>query len=158
MGNIFSGSEVIELGIEIEKNGRDFYNALATKSKSEDSRATFLKLATEEEKHLEAFNGMLERAGSSDMVESYSDEYSGYMRALASESIFTRKDKGRQIAAGVKTEAEAIELGIGFEKDSILFYEGMKKAVPEYDHKVIDELIAQEQSHLRLLRGLKMGK
>jgi len=33
--------------------------------------------------------------------------------------------------------SEVIELGIGFEKDSIFFYQGMKKAVPEYDHKVI---------------------
>ncbi|MFA5115047.1 MAG: ferritin family protein [Candidatus Omnitrophota bacterium] len=158
MGNIFSGSEVIELGIEIEKNGRDFYDALAAKSKSEGSRATFLKLAREEEKHLALFRGMLDKAGSSEAAESYSDEYNGYMRALASESIFTSKDKGREIANSVKTQTEAIELGIGFEKDSILFYEGMKKAVPRYDHKVIDELIKEEQSHLRILRELKISK
>ena len=50
---------------------------------------------------------------------------------------------------------EAINMGIGFEKDSIVFYEGMKKVVPEYDLKILDELIAQEQSHLRKLSDLK---
>ncbi len=33
MGNIFAGSEIVELGIQIEKNGRDFYNTLAKKIK-----------------------------------------------------------------------------------------------------------------------------
>ncbi len=32
MGNIFAGSEIVELGIQIEKNGRDFYNTLIKQS------------------------------------------------------------------------------------------------------------------------------
>ena len=35
MGNIFAGSEIVELGIQIEKNGRDFYNTLVSQSKSQ---------------------------------------------------------------------------------------------------------------------------
>ena len=77
------------------------------------------------------------------------------MQALASQTVFTQKDKGRQIAAKIKSEPEAIDLGIGFEKDSILFYQGMKRFVPEYDHKIIDELILQEEYHLALLWELK---
>lgn len=34
MGNILNGSEVVELGILIEKNGRDFYNTLLSKTNS----------------------------------------------------------------------------------------------------------------------------
>ena len=30
MGNIFAGSEIVELGVQIEKNGRDFYQALVS--------------------------------------------------------------------------------------------------------------------------------
>ncbi len=155
MGNIFSGSEVVELGIQIEKNGRDFYSTLAAASKNEESRAVFLRLAQEEEKHIAVFQGMLDKAGASDVAGPYADEYAAYMRALASETVFTRKDTGRQAAAKVKSEKEAFELGIGFEKDSIVFYEGIKKAVAQYDHKIIDELIQQEQEHLRLLLKLK---
>jgi len=155
MGNIFSGSEIIELGIQIEKNGRDFYSTLTANSKTESSRGVFLKLAGEEEKHIAVFQGMLEKTGSNEINQPYSDEYNAYLQALVSETVFTQEDQGRQIAAKVKSEKEAIDLGIGFEKDSILFYQGIKKAVPEYDHKVIDELILQEQRHLSLLRELK---
>lgn len=155
MGNIFSGSEVIELGIEIEKNGRDFYGALVQKSENESARSVFLRLAGEEEKHLEVFRGMLEKFGPGDAVEPYSDEYAAYMRALASECVFTEAGRGSRVAAGAKSETEAIDLGIGFEKESILFYEGMKKMVPDYDHRILSELVRQEQTHLTLLLGLK---
>ena len=66
MGNIFSGSEVIELGIQIEKNGRDFYNSIAANSKTESSRKAFLKLAGEEEKHITVFQGMLRKTGANE--------------------------------------------------------------------------------------------
>ncbi|MFA5090537.1 MAG: ferritin family protein [Candidatus Omnitrophota bacterium] len=155
MGNIFSGSEIVELGIQIEKNGQDFYSALADKTNEEKGRQLFRYLALEEEKHITVFKGILAGLGAYEPQGLDADEYFAYMKELASGCIFTVKDKGKEIASKVQNEDEAIGLGIGFEKDSIVFYEGMKKAVPEYDHKVLDELIAQEQEHLRQLQGLK---
>jgi rubrerythrin len=87
--------------------------------------------------------------------EAYPGEYFAYMNALASEYVFTQKDKGAQIAKDVKTEKEAVGLAIRFEKDSIIFYQGMKKVVPEYDSSIVDGLIAEEQNHLKQLTGLK---
>jgi rubrerythrin len=155
MANIFAGSEVIEIGIQIEKNGRDFYNTLAKQSKIAKAGDVFNYLAAEEEKHIKVFQGILEKTEKYQPPESYPGEYFAYMNALASEYIFTQKDKGKEIAQSIKTDKEAVDLGIGFEKDSIIFYEGMKKVVPEYNHKIIDELIAQEQNHLRQLSDLK---
>jgi len=103
MGNIFSGSEVIELGIQIEKNGRDFYSTLAANSKTESNRGVFLKLAGEEEKHIAVFQGMLEKISSNEVSQPYSDEYNAYMQALVSEAVFTQKEQGRQIASRVKS-------------------------------------------------------
>jgi rubrerythrin len=77
------------------------------------------------------------------------------MNALASEHVFTQKDKGEEAAKAAKSDREAVEKGIGFEKDSIIFYEGTKKVVPEHDRQIIDELIIQEQGHLRQLSELK---
>ena len=80
------------------------------------------------------------------------------MNALASEYVFTQKDKGKEVARDTKSDTEAVDMGIGLEKDSIIFYEAMKKAVPENDIKMLDELIAQEQNHLRQLTDLKRGR
>ena len=155
MVNIFSGSEIVELGIQIEKNGRDFYNALVGKSKNQKAKEKFKYLAGEEEKHIEVFSKILDSVHKYEPPESYPGEYFAYMNALARDYIFTQKDKGRKVAKDVKGDKEAIELGIRFEKDSIIFYTGMKRIVPEYDHKIVDKLISQEQDHLRQLSGLK---
>lgn len=155
MGNIFAGSEIVEIGIQIEKNGRDFYNTLEKKSKNQKASQIFKYLAGEEEKHIVVFQKILDSIGKNEPPELYPDEYFAYMNALASEHVFTKEDKGEEIAKTVKSDMEAVNMGIGFEKDSIIFYEGMKKAVPAYDLALVDELIMQEQGHLRILFDLK---
>lgn len=155
MVNIFAGSEIVELGIQIEKNGRDFYNALVEQLKNQKAKEAFKYLAGEEEKHIAVFQNILDSVHKYEPPESYPGEYFAYMNALARDYVFTQKDKGREIAKNVKGDKEAISLGIGFEKDSIIFYVGMKKVVPEYDHKIVDKLITQEQDHLRQLSELK---
>lgn len=156
MGNIFAGSEIVEIGIQIEKNGRDFYNALVKKSKNLKAQEIFKFLAAEEEKHMAIFKTILEKTEKYEPQGLDVDDYFAYMNALASEHIFTQANKGEEIARKTKSDREAIDLGIGFEKDSIIFYEGMKKVVPEYDLKVVDEIIAQEQNHLKTLTELKV--
>lgn len=155
MVNIFAGSEIVELGIQIEKNGRDFYNALVEQLKNQKAKETFKYLAGEEEKHIAVFQNILDSVHKYEPPESYPGEYFAYMNALARDYVFTQKDKGREIGKNVKGDKEAISLGIGFEKDSIIFYVGMKKVVPEYDHKIVDKLITQEQDHLRQMSELK---
>ncbi|MDD5552269.1 MAG: ferritin family protein [Candidatus Omnitrophica bacterium] len=155
MGNIFAGSEIVEIGIQIEKNGRDFYKVLSGKSKDGKAAGVFGFLAGEEEKHIKAFQDILDKTDKYEPAGIGADDYFAYMNALAGEYVFTQKDKGAEIAESIKSDEEAVTMGIGFEKDSIIFYEGMKKTVPDFDIKLIDSLIAQEQSHLTQLSDLK---
>jgi rubrerythrin len=154
MANIFSASDIVAMGIQIEKNGKDFYNALANLTQSQKAKELYKFLSGEEQKHIIIFQNILNRLDTS-LTESYPGEYVEYMKTLASEYVFTQAGKGEALAKSAKTEKEAIDLGIGFEKDSIIFYEGMKKSIPQAHHKVVDELIAQEASHLRKLSDFK---
>ncbi|MDI6606472.1 MAG: ferritin family protein [Candidatus Omnitrophota bacterium] len=155
MANIFAGSEIVELGIQIEINGRDFYSVLAKQSKSPKAQSVFTFLAGEEEKHILTFQRILDSVEKYQPPEAYPGEYFAYMSSLADKYIFTRKDKGQEIAKNVKDDTRALELGMGFEKDSIDFYQNMKKVVPAHDHKIVDSVIAQEEKHLEILSDLK---
>lgn len=155
MGNVFRGSEIIELGIQIEKNGKDYYNLLISQSKNKGAREIFKCLADEEEKHIAVFQKILDSVAKYEPPESYPGEYFAYMNKLASEYVFTQENKGKQIAKDTTSDAEAVELGIGFEKGSIAFYDGMKKVVPEHNLKIVDRLIAEELEHLRKLSSLR---
>jgi rubrerythrin len=155
MGNIFAGGEIVEMGVQIEKNGRDFYRAVAAKSKAKKAREAFDFLAGEEEKHIAAFERILKSVQAYEPPEAYPGEYFAYMKALADGHVFTKKAKGEEAAKSAASDKKAIEIGIGFEKDSIIFYEGMKRVAPEDDRKIIDQLILQEEGHLTQLSELK---
>lgn len=155
MGNIFSGSEVVEMGIQIEKNGRDFYDGALKLSKNPKAKETFGFLRGEEEKHIKTFEGMLSKVKKYEPSEAYPGEYFSYLKTLSEEYVFTKKDKGMEAAKEIKTDTEGVDLGIKFENESISFYEGMKKVVLEGEQKIIDKLIEEEQSHLKKLTELK---
>ncbi len=155
MADIFAGSEIVEIGIQIEKNGRDFYREVAGCSGSENSKKVFNFLMEAEEQHIETFSKLLSSVKKYDPPEAYPGEYFSYMKALADDHIFTKPDTGCDIGKKVSSDIEAIDMGIGFEKDSIKFYEGMKKVVPEKEHGMIDALIEEERKHLKELAGLK---
>lgn len=155
MANVFSGSEIVELGIQIEKNGRDFYNVLTKQAKNKKAGDMFKYLAGEEEKHIAVFKEILSSIQRYEPKAAYPGEYFAYMNALAGEYVFTKKDKGSEIAKKINSDKEAVDMGIGFEKDSILFYVGIKEVVPEEGHKPIDALIVQERDHLKQLVNLK---
>lgn len=151
----FSGSEAVELGIQIEINGRDFYSQMFEKSKNSKAKEIFRYLAGEEEKHIFDFKKILDSVHQYQPKESYPQEYFAYLRAIADGCVFTQKNKGKEIAGTMTSDIQAIDFGMGAEKDSILFYQGMKKIVPEGDEGLLDELIKQEQQHLSKLWDLK---
>jgi rubrerythrin len=155
VGNIFNSSEIVEIGIQIEKNGRDFYNTLASQSNNQAAAGVFKFLAGEEEKHISVFQKLLGSVENYVAPESYSGEAAAYMKALAGEYIFTQNNKGQEIAKTIKNDLQAVETGIGFEKNSIIFYEGMRQFVSEHDLKTVEALIIQEKGHLSQLAGLK---
>lgn len=155
MANIFSASEIVQLGVQIEKNGKDFYLAAAKKSKNDRAREIFEYLANEEEKHIEVFQDILSGVETYEPPESYPGEYFAYLRALSEEYIFTREKKGAEIGKKVKDDKEAINLGIDAEKDSILLYTEMKKFVLKTSYETLDKLIEEEQNHFRKLLELK---
>ena len=155
MANVFGGSEIVEIGIQIEKNGMDFYDTLVNQSKNNKAKDIFKYLAGEEEKHIATFKKILDSVQKYEPPEAFSQEYFAYMNALASDYVFTRKDEGTKLAKKAKSDKDGVNLGISFEKESIIFYAEMKKMVPESDQNIVEQLIAQEQEHLRKLSDLK---
>lgn len=152
----FSIKEIIDIGIQIEENGEAFYKNVAEKIKSDKAKDIFLFLQTEEIKHINMFKSIAEEADSYNDDEGiYNDEYFAYVKALASEHLFTNKGQGEILAQKVTTDIEAIEIGINFEKDSIIFYQEMTKMVTDNDLEVLNKVIEQEKMHLTKLTSIK---
>ena len=60
-----------------------------------------------------------------------------------------------EMATKADSDIEALELAVGAEKDSILFYYEMRDIMPQRAQQTVNKIIAEEKSHLRQLSELK---
>jgi len=155
MAIFFSGSELVNIAIGIEKSGLAFYQSLVKKEKDVMARGAYKYLAEMEEKHIETFQSMLDTVGEYKPPEMYTEEYDLYLKALVDSAVFTDDKVAREMAEKAASSAEAIQIALGAEKDSILFYSEMRNLVRERDRGVVDRIIEEEKSHLRQLSDLK---
>ena len=157
MAVFFSGSELLEIAMGIERNGMAFYQALADKTGKSDVKDIYNHLAGEEKKHLDTFQGMSDSLGQAKPQETYTEEYMLYLKSLIDNVVFSNVTEAQQKAARVFNEIEAVDTGIQAEKDSILFYTELQNLVREMDRKVILNIVDEEKKHLRQLSELKKG-
>jgi len=155
MSGEFTAAEIAELGIQIEKNGFEFYSKLADKTKEESLKEVFRYLASEEKSHIAAFQKIHDSSRSYDSAELYPDDYFAYMKDLASEHVFSQIGAGLEAADHIQSDIEGIDLALRFENESIKFFEAMKKIVKETEASIVDKLIAEENRHIEKLNLLK---
>ena len=151
----FSGSELVEVAINIERAGIAFYSALAERTRDEASRSAYLDLARMEEDHLRTFQEMLDTVGRYQPPEAFAEEHALYLRTLAESVVFADDKVAVEMARKASSQAEAIHIAIGAEKDSILFYSEMREITRERERTVVDRIIQEEKSHLRQLSDVK---
>ncbi len=155
MAVFFSGSELLEIAIGIERNGMAFYQAVADKTGIRDVKDIYNYLAGEEKKHLDTFQGMSDSLGQAKPSETYTEEYMLYLKSLVDSTVFSSVTEAQQKAGKVSDEIEALDTGIQAEKDSILFYMELQNLVREQDRKVVLNIVDEEKKHLRQLSELK---
>jgi rubrerythrin len=155
MGVFFTGRELVEIAIGIERNGAIFYDSLVNSTQDVMVRGAYKYLADKEREHVEIFHNMLGSVGEYQPPETHTEEYALYLKALVDSAVFTDDQVARAMAQKVSSDAEAIQIALGAEKDSILFYSEMRDLVRSSDREVIDKIIAEEKSHLRHLSEFK---
>lgn len=157
MSSRFSVQEIIEIAIEIEKNGVSFYETLKNLAKTSTLRDLFKYLAGEEKKHVERFREILKSAGGYQVSELYyATEYMGYMKAIADENVFRSDIPTNELIKDIKDEKGAIDLAIRFEKESILFLHEMLDVIDQtQDTAPIQKLLNEEREHLSRLTLIK---
>jgi len=155
---MFTASEIVELGVQIEINGKEFYEELVKNTRKPKAKDLFSYLAEQEARHIDVFKKILHTVEEYEPKEAYPEEYFSHMNALASQYVFTQRAKGVLYAKNAKTTKEALETALGFEKESIEFYRGMKKIVPKEQDNLIDTLIKEEEKHVADLESLPAGR
>ncbi len=145
----FSADEIFEMAEQMERNGQQFYNTAAAAVQGEEHRKLLQKLAGMEVDHEKTFKAMraeLTRKEKETNVFDPQGEAALYLKALVDTRVFFQKEMD------VSSMEKILKAAIEAEKDSIVFYLGMKNAVPEeLGRGRLDEIIKEEMGHVRLL-------
>lgn len=151
MTNEFNADDILEMAVKIEQNGAVFYRDAAGQVEDKKNKDFLLELARMEDDHGVIFSNLKkELTAREKMTTTFdpTDENILYLNAFADSKVFFKKEKPDN---NFKT---ILHCAIQTEKDSIVFYLGIKELVPEkYGRSKIDTIIKEEMGHIRLLAG-----
>lgn len=151
----FNVDEVFEMAIRIERNGAAFYRKAAGLQSDPNNRKFLEDLAGMEDRHQKIFIEMRrtlsEKHKSPKVFDPY-DDASDYLAAMADTMGGEGSPSVTDSLTGDETLEEILRTAVGLEKDSILFYLGLKDLIPARSGKDrIDEIIREERRHVAQL-------
>lgn len=145
----FNADEIFKMAEQMEKNGAAFYRNAAKNVTDGKNKEMLLTLAAMEDEHEKTFAGMrsaLTEKEKADTVFDPQGEAVLYLKALVDTRVFFKKEIDTTSMRDILKEALLAE------KDSIVFYLGMKEMVPEKLGKSrLDSIIKEEMSHIKLI-------
>ena len=155
MQQTFNIDEVFEMAEQMERNGAAFYRRSAEMTVGNDAGGLLLELARMEDDHERFFATMRKRLASSEFGELTYDpngEAASYLQAMMHGRVFGIKGDPTRVFSGSEPIEEVLATAILLEKDTIVFYSGIKEMMPpELGKEKIDAIIREEMSHVTML-------
>ncbi len=155
MGIQFNADEIFEIAERIERNGARFYRKAAENTSDARAEKMLLKLADMEDDHEHTFSSMraqLEPGEKQPAQFDPDDELLAYLHAFADGHVFDTKTDPAAALTGSETVEQILHQAIGMEKDSIVFYLGVRDIVPaSVGRERIEAIIDEERSHIATL-------
>lgn len=155
MGIAFNADEIYEIGVEIEKNGKKFYEIAAEAAKEPIVKAFFSRLAQWENEHIQLFSklktGLPENARR-EVAFDPNGELARYLKAAADTHVFRADADVPGMVSRCQTAIDALSLALTFEKDSVVLYSAMRNFVPQDLGKgEIEKILDEELKHMVII-------
>jgi rubrerythrin len=148
--------EAFEIAEKIERNGAQFYRKAASICDDSEIQELFLRLADWEIQHEKIFAKMKKQIIGSN-AESMSfrpDETLPDPRVMAGLAIFGIRSEPTEELNGKEERIDILRFAVEKEKDSIVFYNGLKDFLSHAsDIEQIDRIIKEEMNHVRILHA-----
>lgn len=154
----FSASDIFKMAVRIEANGARFYRRAAELQSDATNKTMLTKLATMEDRHKLTFEKLQSELSASEKAATVFDpngESAQYLAAMADSHGGEGSPEAADALTGKESIKEIIQTAIGLEKESILFYLGLKDFVPpELGQAKLDQIIKEERQHIIQLNAI----
>lgn len=149
---MFRLTDIINIAVQIEKNGEQSYREAAEKATDPEIKETLLWMAEEEKRHRKWFESIEDnRDVSSDHPDLEEMGKSLLQDMIANETFSLEKEQLNQ----AENLQELFAQAKNFEEDTALFYEFIKGLLDDIEaSSKIDMIIAEERSHAEKLEEM----
>jgi rubrerythrin len=143
--------EVIKESIELELNGKAFFEHIADATRNELGKKMFRKLANDEAQHLKVFSDMFTNAVGEDWKKQVN---TGKSRDESPIIAALTKRVESAAKAGRSSELEAISIGMELERKAIDFFDdAAKRTTDTKAREIFNRITNEEKSHYDLLQA-----
>lgn len=155
---VYSINEIIEMAVQIERNGYAFYNEATKRKDLDDKSREFISwLRDQELEHEKKFLSLRDDTELKSLELSQDWELVAlYLKTIVEGRIFNSEDSAIRRAIEAKNITEIIDYAINFEKDTLLYFQTISNNIAY--PKAIDilhQIINEEISHIIKLADYK---
>ncbi len=156
VGITFIADEIFEMAEQIERSAARFYRKAAEGAQDKGTRKYLQDLAVMEDGHMVIFQNMRKHLEEADKVISTFDpnnEAAMYLQAMADAKGYEGKISPSLELTGKESFGDILNIALNAERNSVVFYVGLKNLVPSGTGKrQIDKIIAEEMAHITSLQ------
>ncbi len=156
MSLTFNADEIFEMAEEIERNGARFYRKAAEGAKDADTQKFLTDMAVMEDGHLDIFQKMRQQLADNDKVPvAYDpdDQTALYLQSMADARGYEGKISPSIELTGTEELSDVLSIAISAERNSVVFYVGLKTLVKsESGKEQVDKIIHEEMAHIATLQ------
>lgn len=155
MGITFSADELLGIAGQIERNGVAFYAAAARAVSAPEVVHLLNELSRWEQSHLETFSEMRNALSEAERATDTYDpdnELAYYLQATADSVVFLAGQPPLAALGEHPSLDTILQTALAREKDSIVFYTGMRDYVPpRLGRERVEGIIQEEMGHVAML-------
>jgi rubrerythrin len=145
-------NEVFEIAELIEKNGATFYRTAAKNAEYKEAKSLLLRLARKENDHKKHIELLKEQyASEHNDFRAYHDDPDSirYLHAIADSHVFNIEDPVTKHLTGSEPLDKILLTALNFEKDTIVYFLGLKNIIKEeMSRSQVDKIIYEEVGHI----------
>ncbi len=154
MSILFTAGDIFEIAIRIEQNGARFYRKAAALARSADMRRELNDLAAMEDRHEATFTDLMRRlvedAPATEWFEPDGDP-ARYLQSFTEGQVFDLTKAPADLTPETTLE-NVLKLALQRERDSIVFYLGVKDLMPQTAERAkIETIVKEEMGHIAQL-------
>ncbi len=146
---MFTMSEIIEVAIRIEENGEKVYRDASEKVSDSSLISFFQWLADEEAEHVRWFFDLKSTVKEGSVDPQLGEMGRTLLLRMVGDQSFSLKEMDLTTIVDLN---EVLKIALGFEKDTVIFYEMMGSFVQEDAAAAkLDQIIQEENQHVKVL-------